>query len=69
MRYKAKFQPSYLLCPLHYTWHAIDKCIQKLDKKKYSIFNESEDIQDTLSIENVIHFIINIICKYARVID
>lgn len=57
MRYKAKFHPSYLLCPLQYTWHAIDKCIQKLDNEKYSIFNESEDIDDdndTLSIiENV----------------
>lgn len=46
MRYKARFRPSYLLCPLQYTWHAIDKCIPKLDHKVNSIFNESDDIQD-----------------------
>lgn len=66
MRYKAKFRPSYLLCPLRYTWHAIDKCIQKLDNVKYSIFDESKDIQDmnTMSIEDVIHYIINTIPIY-----
>jgi len=55
MRYKAKFRPSYLLCPLKYTWHAIDKCIQKLDVEKYSIFDESGDIQDAdiFTIDNV----------------
>lgn len=61
MRYKAKFKPSYLLCPLRYTWHGIDRCVQKLDKEKYSIFDESDDIQDedgdTLRIENVNNFI------------
>lgn len=50
MRYKAQFQPSYLLCPLRYTWHEIDKCIQKLDNAKYSIFNESEDTHDESDI-------------------
>lgn len=56
MRYKAQFQPSYLLCPLRYTWHEINKCIQKLDNAKYSIFNESEDTHgesDILRIKNV----------------
>lgn len=56
MRYKAKFRPSYLLCPLRYTWHSIDKCIQKLDNAKYLIFDESEDMNDddnTLRIDNV----------------
>ncbi|XP_022178561.1 arginyl-tRNA--protein transferase 1 isoform X2 [Myzus persicae] len=55
MRYKAKFRPSYLLCPLQYTWHAIDKCIQKLDNEKYSIFDESGDIPDVdiCSIDNI----------------
>jgi len=66
MRYKSKFRPSYLLCPLRYTWHEIDKCIQKLDNEKYSIFNESEDIQDdnNLDIENVNNCIINKSCMY-----
>lgn len=56
MRYKAKFRPSYLLCPLRYTWHSLEKCIQKLDNAKYSIFDESEDINNddnTLRIDNV----------------
>lgn len=56
MRYKAQFQPSYLLCPLRYTWHEINKCIQKLENAKYSIFNESEDTHDehdNLRITNV----------------
>ncbi|XP_025423003.1 arginyl-tRNA--protein transferase 1 isoform X1 [Sipha flava] len=56
MRYKAKFRPSYLLCPLRYTWHAVERCIQKLDNEKYSIFNESDDVQDdgdTLRIDNI----------------
>lgn len=54
MNYKAKFQPSFLLCPLQYTWHTIET--QKLDNEKYSVFNESDDIQgdgDTLDIHNV----------------
>ncbi|VVC33832.1 Hypothetical protein CINCED_3A002030 [Cinara cedri] len=54
MRYKAKFEPSYLLCPLRYTWHAIDKCIQKLDNEKYSIFNESENICDDNNTQSII---------------
>lgn len=55
MRYKAKFRPSYLLCPRQYTWHAIEKCCEKLDGKMYSIFNESDDIQDddSFDIDNV----------------
>ncbi|XP_050062186.1 arginyl-tRNA--protein transferase 1 isoform X2 [Aphis gossypii] len=46
MRYKAKIRPSYLLCPQKYTWHAIEKCIPKLDNKSYSIFDESDDTED-----------------------
>lgn len=65
MRYKAKFQPSYLLCPLRYTWHAIDECIKELDKKKYSVFNKSEDgyvDNDTVNIDNVINCITDKTC-------
>lgn len=65
MRYKAKFQPSYLLCPLRYTWHAIDECIKQLDKTKYSVFNKSEDAHadnNTLNIENVNQFLIHKTC-------
>lgn len=63
MSYKAKLQPSYLLCPLRYTWHPIVKCIQKLDYEKYSIFSkETDNIHvdcDTFSIDNVNNFRIN----------
>lgn len=62
MCYKAKLQPSYLLCPLRYTWHPIVKCIQKLDHEKYSIFSEEtddiHDDSDTFTIDNVNNFII-----------
>lgn len=63
MRYKSKFRPSYLLCPLRYTWHPVDKCLQKLDNEKYSIFDESDvqDDGDTLRIDNVNNFITNTI--------
>ncbi|XP_026816887.1 arginyl-tRNA--protein transferase 1 isoform X2 [Rhopalosiphum maidis] len=56
MRYKAKIRPSYLLCPLKYTWHAIEKCIPKLDDKMFSIFNESDDTQedDIFTIDNIL---------------
>ncbi|XP_025200497.1 arginyl-tRNA--protein transferase 1 isoform X2 [Melanaphis sacchari] len=56
MRYKAKIRPSYLLCPLKYTWHAIDKCIPKLENKIYSIFDESDDSQedDIFPIDNIL---------------
>lgn len=56
MNYKAKFQPSFLLCPLKYTWHTVEKCIKKLDKEKYSVFDESDDIHgdsDDSIIDNV----------------
>lgn len=55
MRYKAKIRPSYLLCPQKYTWHAIEKCILKLDNNSYSIFDESDDTEDNddFTIDNV----------------
>lgn len=38
MHYKAKFQPSYLLCPETYTWHPLDICLEKLSVKNYQRF-------------------------------
>jgi arginine-tRNA-protein transferase len=40
MRYKARMQPSKLLCPETYFWCNIDKCLPKLDISKYSRLNE-----------------------------
>ncbi|KAF6023847.1 ATE1 [Bugula neritina] len=36
MKYKAKFSPSYLLCPETYLWVPIEQCLPKLDVSKYS---------------------------------
>ncbi|KAL3273609.1 hypothetical protein HHI36_015041 [Cryptolaemus montrouzieri] len=44
MRYKGNMTPSFLLCPETYIWFPIEKCLQKLDRTKYSRFNE--EIQD-----------------------
>ncbi|OWA53710.1 Arginyl-tRNA--protein transferase 1 [Hypsibius exemplaris] len=35
MQYKAKFQPSYLLCPEVFTWHPLNACLEKLNKSAY----------------------------------
>ncbi|KAG8238973.1 hypothetical protein J437_LFUL013955 [Ladona fulva] len=40
MKYKGNFSPSYLLCPETYTWHAIEKCLPKLEVSKYSRLEE-----------------------------
>jgi len=42
MSYKAQYQPSYLLCPESYEWIDVAECTTKLDKAKYSRFNEDE---------------------------
>jgi arginine-tRNA-protein transferase len=43
MRYKAKFGPSELLCPLRYTWHPLsDKICNALDQAKFVIFSNIE---------------------------
>lgn len=46
MRYKAKMQPSKLLCPETYAWCNIDKCLAKLDVSKYSRLNEDLSAKD-----------------------
>ena len=37
MKYKRKFQPSELLCPLRYTWHPLDRCLPALDSLDASL--------------------------------
>lgn len=47
MRYKARLAGSYLLCPEAYTWHRIDeRLLGKLDKSKYSRFNEDGTVRE-----------------------
>ncbi|KAL1494341.1 hypothetical protein ABEB36_009955 [Hypothenemus hampei] len=47
MRYKGRLEPSYLLCPETYVWIPIEKCLPKLDLKKYSRLNEDVQNIDT----------------------
>jgi len=56
MRYKAKIQPSKLLCPETYVWCNIEPSLMKLDKKKYSRLNEDTNAIDedgNIDIEEV----------------
>ncbi|KAF8307223.1 hypothetical protein DL93DRAFT_2143355 [Clavulina sp. PMI_390] len=45
MRYKADFQPSYLLDPEDYTWHDYDSCKPLLDANRYASFAHPEHSQ------------------------
>ncbi|XP_057304874.1 arginyl-tRNA--protein transferase 1-like isoform X3 [Hydractinia symbiolongicarpus] len=42
MRYKGRYDPSYLLCPEAYTWQPYPSCVPKLDANKYSRLEEDE---------------------------
>ncbi|XP_050521882.1 arginyl-tRNA--protein transferase 1 isoform X2 [Daktulosphaira vitifoliae] len=53
MRYKSKIRPSYLLCPVRYTWHKIDSCLPKLDQAKYVVFDESKDENSTNTEDSI----------------
>ncbi|XP_049800670.1 arginyl-tRNA--protein transferase 1 isoform X3 [Schistocerca nitens] len=46
MRYKARYNPSFLLCPETYTWHPIEQCQRKLDVSRYSRFEENSSVLD-----------------------
>ncbi|KOC66094.1 Arginyl-tRNA--protein transferase 1 [Habropoda laboriosa] len=53
MRYKARLKPSKLLCPETYAWFDIEPCLLKLDKEKYSRFNDDIDAIDEDGIVDV----------------
>jgi arginine-tRNA-protein transferase len=56
MRYKAKIQPSKLLCPETYVWCDIEPSLMKLDREKYSRLNEDMNAIDedgNIDIEEV----------------
>lgn len=46
MRYKARISPSYLLCPVTYTWPPIGDCIKKIEEHGYSRLNENMSARD-----------------------
>ena len=53
MRYKARMQPSKLLCPETYVWCDIEPCLAKLDNKKYSRLNDEINAIDENGVVNV----------------
>ncbi|XP_022208061.2 arginyl-tRNA--protein transferase 1 isoform X2 [Nilaparvata lugens] len=46
MRYKARYKPSFLLCPEVYSWHPVEAALIKLKKSKYSRLNDDEQAVD-----------------------
>lgn len=47
MRYKAKYQPSWLLCPKTYQWVPVKQSLPLLDKAKYAVLHQ-EELHETL---------------------
>ena len=46
MRYKASYNPSFLLCPEVYTWHPVGECKARLDRSRYCRFNDDPSAKD-----------------------
>lgn len=46
MRYKARISPSFLLCPEIFTWHPIEKCIEKINQSDGCRLNEEASAVD-----------------------
>lgn len=53
MRYKARMEPSKLLCPETYKWFDIEPCLLKLNKEKYSRLNDDIDAIDEDGIVDI----------------
>lgn len=53
MRYKARMQPSKLLCPETYVWCDIEPCLAKLNNEKYSRLNDDINAIDENGVVNV----------------
>jgi len=53
MRYKARMQPSKLLCPETYVWCDIEPCLVKLNKEKYSRLNDEIDAIDENGVVDI----------------
>ncbi|KAL5964328.1 Arginyl-tRNA--protein transferase 1 [Taenia solium] len=49
MNYKSGFSPSYLTCPVTYTWVPVDQCKRLLEQNKYSRLSQA-DVEDPLTI-------------------
>ncbi|XP_036147592.1 arginyl-tRNA--protein transferase 1 isoform X2 [Monomorium pharaonis] len=71
MRYKARMQPSKLLCPETYVWCDIEPCLVKLNNKKYSRLNDEINAIDEHGVVNVEEILIlykNIAMPYKKYI-
>ncbi|XP_011158438.1 arginyl-tRNA--protein transferase 1 isoform X3 [Solenopsis invicta] len=69
MRYKARMQPSKLLCPETYVWCDIEPCLAKLNNEKYSRLNDDINAIDENGVVNVEEILIlykNIAMPYKR---
>lgn len=42
MKYKAKYFPSFLLCPETYIWQPVEECVKKFSVSKYSRLEDDE---------------------------
>ncbi|ELT94595.1 hypothetical protein CAPTEDRAFT_178555 [Capitella teleta] len=46
MLYKGQYYPSYLLCPVTYSWQTIEKCRPKLDAERFSRLSDDPNAGD-----------------------
>ncbi|XP_018312454.1 arginyl-tRNA--protein transferase 1 isoform X2 [Mycetomoellerius zeteki] len=69
MRYKARMQPSKLLCPETYVWCDIEPCLAKLNNEKYSRLNDEINAIDengVIDVEEVLILYKNIAMPYKK---
>ena len=45
MKYKGKYTPSYLLCPVTYGWQPIERCIPKFAVSKFARLEDDVDVK------------------------
>jgi len=46
MRYKAKYHPSWLLCPQTYKWEPVKNCLLLLDKSKFAVLHSGDQVDE-----------------------
>ncbi|KYN00160.1 PREDICTED: arginyl-tRNA--protein transferase 1 isoform X3 [Cyphomyrmex costatus] len=69
MRYKARMQPSKLLCPETYVWCNIEPCLAKLNNEKYCRLNDEINAIDengVVDINEVLILYKNIAMPYEK---
>jgi len=56
MRYKAKYQPSWLLCPKTFQWVPVRQSMPLLDRSKYSVLNSNcEEVENkSINVEELV---------------